>query len=82
VAVEVTLKVTVELPEPGAGSVGGLNAAVTPAGSPTADNETAEEKPPLMLEVAETDLLLPRWMLTLAGLAESEKSAELGVLMV
>lgn len=47
VAVLLAVKVTVELPLPGAGMEVGLKAAVTPAGNPEADNETAELKPPL-----------------------------------
>jgi len=46
VAVLLALKVSVELPEPGAAIDVGLKAAVTPAGSPLAESETAELKPP------------------------------------
>jgi len=46
VAVLPALKVNVELPEPGAAMDVGLNAAVTPAGSPVAESETPELKPP------------------------------------
>ena len=54
-AVLLAVKVKVELPPPGAAIDAGLNAAVTPAGSPETDNETAELKP-LLTEV-ETVLL-------------------------
>lgn len=46
VAVLLAVKVKVELPEPGAAIDIGLNAAVTPAGSPLAERDTAELKPP------------------------------------
>jgi hypothetical protein len=45
-AVLPAVNVSVELPEPGAAIDAGLNAAVTPAGSPVAESETAELKPP------------------------------------
>lgn len=45
-AVLLAVKVKVELPEPGAAMDVGLNAAVTPAGSPLAESDTAELKPP------------------------------------
>ena len=46
VAVLLALKVSVELPEPGAAIDVGLKLAVTPAGSPLAESDTAELKPP------------------------------------
>src|SRR5436309_15623809 len=46
VAVEETVKVSVELPEPGAAIEAGLKEAVTPAGRPEADSEMALLKPP------------------------------------
>jgi hypothetical protein len=45
-AVLLAVKVRAELPEPGAAMDVGLNAAVTPEGSPLAESETAELKPP------------------------------------
>src|SRR4051794_4282772 len=46
VAVEETVKVSVELPEPGAAIEDGLKEAVTPAGRPEAESAMAELKPP------------------------------------
>ena len=46
VAVLLALNVNVELPEPGAAIDVGLKLAVTPAGSPLAESEMAELKPP------------------------------------
>ena len=45
-AVLLAVKVKVELPAPGAAMEVGLNAAVTPVGSPLAESDTAELKPP------------------------------------
>ena len=45
-AVLLAVNVRVELPEPGAAIDVGLNAAVTPEGSPLAESDTAELKPP------------------------------------
>ena len=54
VAVLLADKVTVELPLPGAAMEAGLKLAVTPAGKPEADKETAELKPPLtVVEIVE-----------------------------
>src|ERR1700677_4940197 len=54
-AVEATVKVSVELPEPGAAMDVGLKAAVTPVGRPEADKAIAELNPPetvvVMVEV-------------------------------
>jgi hypothetical protein len=66
--------VRVELPLPGAAIELGLKVAVTPVGSPDADSDTAELKPPVseveMVEVAE-----PPWVTdTLDGEALSVKS--------
>jgi hypothetical protein len=55
VAVLLAVNVSVELPLPGATIGLGLKLAVTPAGRPDADNETAELKPPEI--VVDTDVL-------------------------
>jgi hypothetical protein len=47
VAVLLAVKVSVELPLPGAAIEAGLKLAVTPAGNPDAESEIAELKPPL-----------------------------------
>jgi hypothetical protein len=46
---EATFKVSVELPEPGAGMVMGLKLAVTPVGMPLADNVIAASNPPVRI---------------------------------
>ena len=56
VAVLAAERVSVELPLPGAAMEVGLKLAVTPAGSPEAESETAALKPPLTLVVM---VLLP-----------------------
>ena len=54
VAVPLAVKVRVELPLPGAAMEAGLKVAVTPAGNPEAESETAELKPPLtVVEIVE-----------------------------
>lgn len=54
VAVLLAERVNVELPLPGAAMEVGLKAAVTPAGNPEAEKETAELKPPLtVVEIVE-----------------------------
>jgi hypothetical protein len=47
VAVLLAVNVRVELPLPGAAMEAGLKLAVTPAGNPEVDRETAALKPPL-----------------------------------
>jgi hypothetical protein len=56
VAVLLAVNVRVELPDPGAAMEVGLNEAVTPAGSPLAESEIAELKPP---ETVVETVLLP-----------------------
>lgn len=75
VAVLLAERVRVELPLPGAAIEAGLKLAVTPAGNPEADNETAELKPPLT--VVEIALVpeLPWVTLNDAGEAPTVKSA-------
>lgn len=73
-AVLLAVKVRVELPEPGAAMDVGLNAAVTPEGSPLAESDTAELKPPEI--VVEIVLVpeLPAATERLVGDALTEKS--------
>src|SRR5215472_14634539 len=73
-ALLLAVNVKVELPLPGAAMELELKAAVTPAGSPETDNETAELKPPLI--VVEMVLLPePPWTTDrLAGIALTLKS--------
>jgi hypothetical protein len=57
VAVLLAVKVSVELPAPGAVIEAGLKLAVTPAGNPVAERETAALKPPLtVVEIVELPL--------------------------
>src|SRR5215475_8218795 len=56
VAVADTVKVSVELPAPGAPIEEGLKEAVTPAGRPEAESAMAELKPP---EIAVVTVVLP-----------------------
>jgi len=75
VAVLLAEKVRVELPPPGAAMETGLKLAVTPAGNPEADNETAELKPPLtVVEIVEVPEE-PWVTLSEAGVAVTVKSA-------
>jgi hypothetical protein len=51
---ELAVSVSVEEPEPGAAIDDGLNPAVTPDGSPEADNDSVELKPPdIAVEIVE-----------------------------
>lgn len=81
-AVLPTLNVNVELPPPGAAMDAGLKLAVTPVGSPDAERDTAELKPP----VADVEIVvLPElpWMTErLAGDALSVKLGAAAALMV
>jgi len=67
--------VSVEEPVPGAGIVGLLNEAVTPAGNPETDRETSALKVALAVVETATTLDPPNPMATAAGVAEKEKSA-------
>lgn len=69
--VEATVKVAVELPDPGAAIDDGLKPTVTPLGAPAAVSATAESKPPETLEVMVDDPLLPAATLSAEGEAES-----------
>ena len=74
VAVLLAENVNVELPLPGAAIEAGVKLAVTPAGNPDTDSETAELKPPLT--VVETVVLPdpPCATLSEAGEATTVKS--------
>ena len=72
--VEATVKVTADLPEPGAAMDAGLKPTVTPVGWPLADNATAELKPPETAVVTEDEPLLPRTTETAVGEAASVKA--------
>jgi hypothetical protein len=74
VAVEATVIVIVEVPEPGAAIDDGLKETVTPEGAPEADSAMALLKPP---EIAVVMVELPAapWAIeTALGEAEIEKS--------
>jgi hypothetical protein len=67
------VKVTVEVPAPGAEMVEGLKLTVTPEGWPVAVKATAALKPPDMVVVTDVLALLPRLTLTEVGEAETAK---------
>jgi hypothetical protein len=76
VAVLLAVKVKVELPLPGAAIELGLKLAVTPDGSPDADNEIAELNPPLtVVEI----VLLPDEPWTTDRLVGEALKVKLGV---
>lgn len=82
VAVLVAENVRVELPLPGAAIEVGLKVAVTPAGNPDADRDTAELKPPLtVVEIVELPEV-PCVTETLVGEALTVKSGVAVALMV
>lgn len=73
-AVLLAVKVTVELPLPGAAMEAGLNDAVTPEGRPEIVSDTAELNPPPMVVVTVL-LAVPPWLtLTAVGEAVSVKA--------
>jgi hypothetical protein len=72
VAVLLAVKVSVELPLPGAAIGFGLKLAVTPEGNPEAESEMAELKPPLT--VVDTVLVPVLPCTTLAFVALTVKS--------
>jgi len=82
VAVALAVSIRVEVPLPGAANEAGLKLAVTPAGSPEADSETAALKPPLT--VVEIVLLpeVPCVTDRLVGEALNVKSGVATALMV
>ena len=81
-ALLLALKVTVELPDPGAAIEVGLKVAVTPVGRPLAESEIAELKPPATVVVTLEVLEPPRATETEVGEAETVKLAETGAVTV
>src|SRR6478735_12279668 len=73
-AVLAAVKVRVELPEPGAVMEVGLKAAVTPEGSPLAESDTAELKPPEIVVETVVVLVPPCATDTVVGDAVKAKS--------
>ena len=71
--VEATVKVMVEVPEPGAAMDVGLKLTVTPVGWPVADKAIAESKPPETAVVIVDVPLLPCTTETEVGEAEMVK---------
>jgi hypothetical protein len=82
VAVELAVKVSVELPAPGAPIEDGLKEAVTPAGRPEAESEMALLKPPETAVVIVELPVPPCATETAAGAAEIVKSGVVVVLGV
>jgi hypothetical protein len=74
VAVLLAVNVSVELPAPGAAMEAGLKLALTPAGNPETDKETAELKPPLTVVEIVVVPELPWVTDKLAGEAPTVKS--------
>ena len=68
------MKVSAEVPEPGAAIDAGLKPTVTPEGWPLADNAIAELKPPETVVVTVELPLLPSFTETEAGEATSVKA--------
>jgi hypothetical protein len=82
VAVALAVNVSVEVPLPGAAMEAGLKEAVTPAGNPETDNETAELNPPTTAVVM-AEVTVEAWATeTLAGEALMVKSGVAGAFTV
>lgn len=81
-AVLAAVKVSVELPEPGAAIEAGLKAAVTPEGRPLAENDTAELKPPETVVEIVLEPLLPAATERLVGDALIVKLGEVAAFTV
>ena len=58
-----------DVPDPGAASVAGVNVAVSPVGNPETEKETAAEKPLLTVEVTVIAAVAPCCNEALAGAA-------------
>ena len=78
-AVVLAERVSVELPPPGAAIEAGLKLAVTPAGNPEAESDTAELKPPLTRVVM---VLLPEAPCAIERLVGEAVRAKSGCVMV
>lgn len=74
--VEATVKVAVEVPEPGAEMDVGLKPTVTPVGMPVAEREMAESKPPETAVVMVDVPLVPTTTETEAGEAAMVKAGD------
>jgi len=72
--VEATVKVAVEVPDPGAAIDVGLKLTVTPAGAPDAVSATAALNPPEIAVVMVDVPLLPAATVTAVGEAERVKA--------
>jgi hypothetical protein len=73
-ALAVRVRVDVALPPEGGVTELGENEAVTPAGRPRAESETAELKPPMLVMVTVAVMLEPWAMEREVGETEAEKS--------
>ena len=71
---EATVKVAVELPEPGAPMEDGLKATVTPEGAPEAKSATEELNPPETAVVMVDEPVLPAVTVSADGEAETVKA--------
>src|SRR5208282_4735714 len=76
---EATVRVTLEVPEPGAAMEVGLNPTVTPAGWPLAVKATAASKPSTAVEVMVEPPLLPCTTETEPGEAEKAKVGDVAI---
>jgi len=74
VVVDATLKVAVEVPDPGAAMEDGLKLTVTPDGAPDADNATNELNPPETAVVIVEGPLPPAVTESVVGEAEIVKA--------
>jgi hypothetical protein len=82
VAVALAVRVRVDVPLPGAAIDAGAKLAVTPAGKPEAESETAELKPPLtVVEIVELPDV-PCTTETVVGDALSVKFGDVAALTV
>src|SRR3954468_12649712 len=71
------VKFSVDVPEPGAPIVAGVNVTTTPLGTPEAESVMALLNDPNTCEVTPTEALFPRCTLTEGGATEMAKSGVL-----